>query len=141
MEHFKDSEKVGHAFVQKGRYEIEDSEHNVVTQQDWRPEPGMVLGITVILRLEQRSSIMCPYCENIMEYNKIASEHPLTWYVSSHCPLSIMSNEAPAHNSSVTSHFWCLIPTPTLTSIPSCLLRSDLKYRLLPKPSTPRAQA
>lgn len=70
MERFKDPKKVGHKVVQKGQYEIEDSEHNVVTQEDWKPKPGMVLGITVILMVERRSSspsVICPYCENTVE--------------------------------------------------------------------------
>lgn len=116
MEHFKDPKKVGHGFVQEGRYEIKDSEHNIVTQEDWKPELGMVFGITVIFTYERRlssASIMCPYCKNIAKYDEIVSGSPLTWYVILSCLLSIMSDGAPAHSHSATTHFWCLIPTPT----------------------------
>jgi len=66
----------------------------------------MVLGIAVILALERRSSpasVICPYCENIVEYDENTTGSPLsTRYVVSRFPLFIMSDEAPARGSSVT---------------------------------------
>ncbi|KDR65865.1 hypothetical protein GALMADRAFT_232843 [Galerina marginata CBS 339.88] len=81
VEHFKDPKKVGHTFMQKGQYEIEDAENNVVMQEDWKPKQGMLLSIALILTFNRRSlsaHVMCPYCDTIIKNDKITSESALT---------------------------------------------------------------
>ncbi|CAA7264958.1 unnamed protein product [Cyclocybe aegerita] len=149
-ERFKDPTKAGHGLVQKGQYEIEDEEHNVViTREDWKPKPGMVLGITVVLActLERRASsasVACPYCESIVQYDRLESPSRLTC-TERKCNRTFSVSDIDSYTTKHPLTWPPFAPQGPVTSAAEPVIASTTsgtfrKVRLLLRPSTHPAQ-